>query len=310
MNMLIKVARKIKKVFFDNSKTLKTGASNMSSSEYWTVNNVTLHKQFATREESNKFLRWRFDQYPNYEKLMPCSGFDGKVVLDYGCGPGHDVIGFVEYSRPASVIAMDVSETSLQETEKRVELHEASAVVKTMLIKEGTKISLPDNSVDYIHTSGVLHHTPNMAEILVELKRILKPDGFMRVMVYNYNSIWSQLYVPYILQIKRNLYTGVDHAEAFKRSTDGEDCPISNCYTPEEFIGICKEAGFSGKFLGAGISLDELIWCSDFRIQAMQDICLPEKYRNFLKDLTFNEFNQPLYKGEIAGIDAVYEFRK
>ena len=26
---------------------------------------------------------------------MPVSGRDGDIVLDYGCGPGHDLVGFM-----------------------------------------------------------------------------------------------------------------------------------------------------------------------------------------------------------------------
>ncbi|MBL7901668.1 MAG: methyltransferase domain-containing protein [Bacteroidia bacterium] len=44
-------------------------------------------------------------------------------------------------------------------------LHNASNITEIKLIKENEKLPLEDNSIDYIHFSGVLHHTPNMLEI-------------------------------------------------------------------------------------------------------------------------------------------------
>ncbi len=61
---------------------------------YWTDYNVTLHQDFRSIEESLTYLRWRNDQYFGYAALMPVNNQDGRVVLDFGCGPGHDVVGF------------------------------------------------------------------------------------------------------------------------------------------------------------------------------------------------------------------------
>ncbi len=281
----------------------------LSSAEYWTQHNVTQHYAFTSKEDSLLFMRWRFAQYLNYENLMPCTGFDNKIVLDYGCGPGHDVVGFVEYSKPTKIIAMDVSTSSLAETQKRITLHDASALVDIQLIQEQEGIPLEDNSVDYIHSSGVLHHAPNLDKILREFHRILKPDGLIKIMVYNSDSIWNHLYVPYILQITRGVNSDCTLEDAFRKSTDGNACPISRRYTADEFLEIGRKSSLSGKFLGAAISLDEMDWVSQ-KNKAMSDIRLAEKHRIFLKNLTFDEYLRPIYKGNIAGIDAVFEFKK
>ena len=46
--------------------------------------------------------------------------------------------------------------------------------------------------------------------------------------------------------------------EAFSRLTDGESCPVSHRYKPDEFVAYVQEHGFVGKFNGAAISLTEL----------------------------------------------------
>jgi SAM-dependent methyltransferase len=281
----------------------------VTSAEFWTTHNVTLHRQFATREESLNYLAWRNAQYLFYDELLPVRGHDGEVVLDYGCGPGNDVVGFVEYSQPARVIGMEVSPSSLEEARRRLALHD-DAVVELQLIHDGQPtLPLETASVDYVHSSGVLHHTANLGEILAEFHRILRPGGRAGIMVYNYWSLWLHLYVAY----KRRLVDGIDAdlplADAFRRSTDGPHCPISRCYTPEQFLGECARAGLVGTFKGAAVSLHELSLLP-LRLDALRDERLPGEHRQFLLGLTFDEHGLPRHRGEVAGIDAVFELRR
>src|SRR5713226_1608855 len=66
-------------------RLLRAGTNNES---YWTGHNITNHQRFPSAQASLEYLDWRNDQYPGYIDLMPVSGQDGQVVLDYGCGPG------------------------------------------------------------------------------------------------------------------------------------------------------------------------------------------------------------------------------
>ena len=68
-------------------------------------------------QESERYLEWRNDQYFKYDELMPVTGKDGRVILDYGCGPGHDLVGFGLRSKPTRLIGMDVSTSSLAEAD-------------------------------------------------------------------------------------------------------------------------------------------------------------------------------------------------
>ena len=69
--------------------------------EYWTGHNVTDHHDFLSVEDSLDFLDWRNKCYLYYQDLMPTDQANDKVVLDYGCGPGHDLVGFSINSKPA-----------------------------------------------------------------------------------------------------------------------------------------------------------------------------------------------------------------
>jgi SAM-dependent methyltransferase len=277
-----------------------------ASSEYWTGFNVTLHHPFSSAAESLEYFHWRNDQYPGYIELMPVAGQDGRVVLDYGCGPGHDVVGFGVYSKPKKLFAADVSPTSLAEAKARAALH--GFPVEFLKIDESANaIPLPDASVDYVHSSGVIHHTPDPVKVLKELKRVLAPGGRMRIMVYNYNSLWLHLYVGYMLRVKQAAaYPGMDVRQVFTKTTDGEDCPIANVYAPEEFRKLAREAGLACDYLGAGISLFELKLFPE-RFDAIMDRRLAAEHRDFLKGLELDRRGVPMHRGIRAGVDGCYE---
>src|SRR5262245_30130033 len=98
-----------------------TGA--LASESYWTRHNVTGHRVFSSVAESLAYVDWRNDQYVGYIDLMPVTGWGDAVILDFGCGPGNDLVGFGTLSKPAKLIGMDVSTTSLTEAESRLQLH-------------------------------------------------------------------------------------------------------------------------------------------------------------------------------------------
>jgi ubiquinone/menaquinone biosynthesis C-methylase UbiE len=287
----------------------QTDNRTLTNTDYWTGYNVTGHCRFTSRAQSLDYLHWRNGQYLFYDELMPCSGHDGKVILDYGCGPGHDLAGFLEFSRPRKVVAADISRTSLQEARERVRLHGGEGVDFHLLTDGQAALPFEDNSVDYVHTSGVLHHTPNVEQILREFTRILRPSGMVRVMVYNYHCIWLHLYVAYERRIVQQLDAGLSLEESFKRSTDTEACPISRWYKAQDFLSLCAASGLTGTFRGAAMSVNEMELLPR-RYAALTDPALPREHRDFLHGLQFDSYGRPLWQGQVAGLDAVFEFRK
>ncbi len=274
------------------------------SAEYWSRVNVTGHRVLADAEESFRYLDWRNLQYLGLEELMPTAGHDGLVVLDYGCGPGHDLVGFLRDSRPARLIAMDVSPASLAEARHRLGLHGAEA--EWMAIREADPIlPLADGSVDLIHCSGVLHHVPDPVGVLREFRRILAPGGVIQVMVYNRDSVFLHLHVAYLESIVAGRFPGLTVEEAFRRSTDGPNCPISVCYTPSAFIALAAAAGLEARFVGAAVCAMEMAILPR-RFDALQDARLAVEHRRFLYGLRFDDQGCPIHNGARAGLDACF----
>jgi len=281
----------------------------VTNTEFWTKTTVTNHHVFASREESLDYLDWRNAQYLFYDQLLPLAGHDGRTVLDFGCGPGHDLVGFAELSRPRRVIGMDISPSALAAARQRLALH-GRTPVQLVRVQDGAGLlPLKDGCVDLIHSSGVLHHTPDLEAVLSEFRRVLKPQGRIHIMIYNYDSLFLHLYVAYQRQLRDGIDADLSLAEAFKRSTDGPDCPISRCYRPGEFLALAARCGLSGTYLGAAVSIFELSLLP-LRYQALMDRRLAKEQRDFLKALRFDEYGRPLFEGHVAGVDATYALTK
>ena len=275
--------------------------------DYWAGHNVTAHEVFSSVEDSLDHFWFRNKLYPGYIDLLPVEGWKDKVILDYGCGPGNDLVGFAHYSRPKELIGVDISAVSLAQAQARLSLHEATARMIHVPYDQ-YELPLDSASVDYVHCSGVLMLVEDPERLLKEFRRILKPDGELRLMVYNYDSIWLHLYVAYVVQIEHELYSDVDVRAAFSRTTDGEDCPLVYVWDREEVSAMARATGFVPECLGAALSLWELHLLPK-RFKAAMDPKLRRESRDFLLDLEFDVHGFPRHRGVYAGIDGCYRFR-
>ena len=295
--------------FIDQVRSEKDAepAKKKSSAQYWSEHLVP-HEDWPDASESLNYFSWRNLQYPGYIELMPVCDADNLTVMDYGCGPGNDLVGFHEFSNPIHLIGLDVSNKALAVAHRRALLHGLD-VSLIRLEEELNQIPIASNSVDLVHSSGVLHHVKNLPAVLAEIKRVMKCGARLQIMVYNYQSIWLHLYTSYVHQIEMGLYKHIPLLEAFRRTTDGPECPISKCYRPAEFLELMVSMGFEGRFKGAAVSLLELELMSK-RFQAIKSRQLAKEHREFLSSLTFNEKGYPMIEGHVAGIAGCYEFRK
>jgi ubiquinone/menaquinone biosynthesis C-methylase UbiE len=280
-----------------------------TSQDYWSGYHVDAPDSgYSSPEASLEHFDWRNRQYPGYIELMPVDQANDLVVMDYGCGPGHDVIGFGCFSRPKRIIAVDVSPMSLGLAARRTRLHGLSVDFRQAQEQPAT-IPVEDSTVDLVHCSGVLHHTPDPAAILREFGRVLKPGGRGQIMVYHHDSIWMHLYVAYQKMVCEMAFPGLTKRQAFEKTTDGPDCPIALCYTAAEFVQLAESAGLLCEFIGASMSMVELKLLPK-RFEAIEDKRLDAESRRFLYDLTFNQRQWPSHDNVVAGINACFKISR
>src|SRR5205085_7847595 len=93
----------------------------------------------------------------------------GKVVLDYGCGPGY-LTKYLLEEGAAHVTGIDVSEGEIEQAIERARengLEERSR----FLVADGHATEFHDDSFDLIVGSAILHHL-DLRRALLEIRRI------------------------------------------------------------------------------------------------------------------------------------------
>jgi ubiquinone/menaquinone biosynthesis C-methylase UbiE len=275
---------------------------------YWTGHTVN-SSPFRSAGASLRYLDQRAREYPRFESLMELrANHETDVVLDYGCGPGNDLVGFLMRGKARRVIGIDISPTSLDLARRRLALHDVDpSRVELIQVEDGLPaIPLVDASVDYLYCEGVIHHTSHPLELLRELSRVLRPGGRGHLMVYNRNSIWFHLYTAYQRQIIDGAFAGLSTDEAFRRNTDGEECPIARPYVPADFENMCRRAGFEVAYRGGYPAQIELDCLDRLAAAALKDPRLADEHRTFLAALRRDERGDPTYGGFLAGVGGVY----
>jgi ubiquinone/menaquinone biosynthesis C-methylase UbiE len=279
--------------------------------QYWTDHTVRV-ESFATAEDSEAHLEWRFSQYPLFRELSGLWGdHRGETVLDYGCGPGNDVVGLLLHSGAAKVIGLDVSPTSIRLAAKRVALHALPETRAELVeISEGARrLPLEDRSIDHVNCQGVLHHVSDPERVLREFRRVLRPSGRAAVMVYNRDSIYFHVYTAYLRTIVEGAFAGKSIEEAFQANTDGPACPISRAYRPAEFAALCEGAGFDASYRGGYFHRKEPRWLREHRAGALASAELAEEHKRFIREVTWDQEGLPLVGGKHCGIGGVYHLR-
>lgn len=108
----------------------------------------------------------------------------GKIFLDYACGNGQYAIKAAQ-AGAALAIGIDISDESIRNARADAAALGLQNVVFAQADAENTR--LPDDSVDAVLCSGMLHHL-DLSYAFPELRRVLKPGGrILAVEALNWN---------------------------------------------------------------------------------------------------------------------------
>lgn len=113
--------------------------------------------------------------------------FKNKSCLDAGCGSGRAIRSML-LAGAKSVSGIDMGEGCVRnsisrnaEFKDRLDVQQASVL----------EIPFPDNTFDFVHCDGVLHHTTDPYRGFCELTRVLKPGGTLVIAVYGRGGLMN-----------------------------------------------------------------------------------------------------------------------
>jgi SAM-dependent methyltransferase len=109
-------------------------------------------------------------------ELLPADWtFEGKRVLDFGCGAGRTLRHFAAEAQTAEIWGVDIDATSIELLRETV-----SPPFHVMRSEYMPPLDLESGSFDLIWSISVFTHlTDNSLPWLLELHRLLKPDGLL-----------------------------------------------------------------------------------------------------------------------------------
>ena len=190
--------------------------------DYWNnqpcnINHSSLEKctkeYFDEVEKRKYFVENHIPAFAEFEK------WNGKRVLEIGCGIGTDAVNFAKNG--AIYTGIELSSESLEITKKRFDLFNLKGSfynVDAQNIQDLYKIG---KDFDLIYTFGVVHHSPDPQKIIDNFLLILKPGGVLKVMVYAENS-WKKMMID-------------EKLDQYEAQTN---CPVAFTYTNEQIYDM------------------------------------------------------------------------
>src|SRR6201999_1123509 len=101
----------------------------------------------------------------------------GARWVETACGPG--LIARAMASRVGSVVGIDLTPTMVEKA--RADAAAAGVENVSFEVGDATALDLPDASLDGAITRFSLHHIPGPVRVLEEMRRVVKPGGYVVV---------------------------------------------------------------------------------------------------------------------------------
>ncbi len=218
---------------------------------YWNANpagacSVEVVAERGTEEFFDQYEHIRENDIEVFSKsIWEFDNHAAKKVLDIGCGFGWLVKNYARGG--ADIKGIDISMSAVELTKKLLKIEGLSADLQQANAEE---LPFPDNTFDFISSSGVLHHTVNTQKAIDEVYRVLKPGCKSVISLYYKNFL---LYPPFfkitlvlmrLLKmdvVARERLVNAESIDSFVRQYDGTDNPIGRYYTKSAAERLFRE---------------------------------------------------------------------
>jgi LSD1 subclass zinc finger protein len=181
--------------------------------------------------------------YPSVTDLSP-DDLKDKLFLNIGCGGGYEGLLFAGYG--TRYIGVDFSHNAASFTKKLID---KAGFNGTTFQAEAEALPFQNDSVDFVYSSGVLHHTPNTEQALKEVYRVLKPGGTAMIGLY---ATYSVMFMWYRLHAvvggnfsKKSVDDWMNANTEGDWQTGDQENHWTKTYSKPEFIGMMKRAEFN-----------------------------------------------------------------
>jgi len=159
--------------------------------EFWNRQSCDTHAAKASKfskEYFEEIENYRYFDQPFIHAFAQFSRYHRKKVLEVGFGAGTD---FTQWLRAgASATGVDLTKEALDNLTNRISVYQLPAP-ESIQVGDAENLPFESNRFDLGYSFGVLHHSPNTERALEELVRVIRPEGELKVMLYNRHSIYA-----------------------------------------------------------------------------------------------------------------------
>jgi ubiquinone/menaquinone biosynthesis C-methylase UbiE len=124
----------------------------------------------------------RMSQWPQFKYLRrmfmdELETYNPKgIMVDLGCGPGYLVTLIARAFLDLNVVGVDIAKEMAEATTQNMTAYGLSNRTK-FLVGDNQRLPLKDASVDFVVSTLSLHHWSDPKQAMLEIYRILKPQG-------------------------------------------------------------------------------------------------------------------------------------
>lgn len=176
---------------------------------------------------------------PHIPRFAEFESWNGKKVLEIGCGIGTDTMNFARHG--AKVTAIDLSEESLNIARQRAEVY---GLEHRIAFYQGNSELLaeivPVEAYDLIYSFGVIHHTPHPQNVIEQIRAYTHAQSCVKIMVYNQYA-WKVFWI--LLTYGKGRFWKLPELVA-QYSEAQTGCPITYTYTKRTASELLKTGGF------------------------------------------------------------------
>jgi len=191
----------------------------------------------GTKEYFDQVEARKYKIEPHIPGFAEFSKWNGKRVLEVGCGLGTESVNFARAG--AHVTCVDLSDKSIELCKQRFEVYGLTGSFFRANAEELCQVLPEGSQFDLIWSFGVIHHTPHPENVVEQFRKLLAPGGELRLMVYSKVS-YKLFFLMRATETKGDWDFGKIDSLVSTYSEAQTGCPVTYSYTFEECHELLK----------------------------------------------------------------------
>jgi len=209
--------------------------------EYWDARPCNIRhspKPVGSVEFFDEVEARKYFVEPHIPGFAEFDRWEGKRVLEVGCGIGTDSINFARSG--AHLTAVDLSSKSLDIARQRAEVMGVADRIEFVQANAEELTAALRGGYDLVYSFGVVHHTPHPERALEQIRALIAPSGTLKLMIYHRRS-WKVFWI--VAAQGHGRFNKTDELVAI-HSEAQTGCPVTFTYTRKGGRELVERAGF------------------------------------------------------------------